>query len=184
MRVSVLLILMPAALAAYGGIVYYRLAWLHLQGRQALRHIDEQLKNHHERIPHLLLAVADYLHHERDVLEHVLQARRRSLAASTIEDRLRASGHLSHALDRLFQASEMCPGLHSNDEAALIQMQVRLAEQKIALARDYYNQVIEHYNRRLESFPGSLMAKLGGYRRMAVFEFPEHLSREYASAEF
>jgi len=183
MRVSVFIILLPVGLAAYGGIIYYRLAWLHTQSRHALRHVDLQLNQHHHYIPHLVTAISTYAHHERDVFERVVQARLRSLAAQTLEERMLASTHLSHALHHLFVVSESCTMLHTNDEHSLVHMQVMLSEQKIALARDYYNQVIGHYNSRIQRFPNNVMAQLAGFRPKALFEHPELASHEYASME-
>ena len=169
MRASVLLILVPAGFTAYGGLIYYRLLWLRMQSRNALQHIDE-LSGHHSTIPDLLLACSEYIRHEAWVIEHVIDARSRLLAARTLEERILASTHLSHSLHHLFVITKGCVELHRDDEAALIHMQVELAEQKIALAREYYNEVVQHYNEKLGQFPHSLLARLGGLRREVLFE--------------
>ena len=96
---------------------------------------------------------------------------------------MQASTHLSEALHHLFRISKSCAEFHTNDEAALIHMQVELAEQKIALAREYYNHVIEHYNVRIEQFPHSLMAKVAGFKRETVFDFPMMSNRAFAGAD-
>ena len=176
MRASVLIFLVPVSLTAYGGYIYYRLIWLRVQSRQALQHVEHELGRHHDTIPHLLLAVNDYLRHETWVVEHVIQARYRSLAAATLEERLLASTHLSEALHHLSRLAEKCSGFHADEEAVLIHMQIMLGEQKIAVARDYYNHVVQHYNERIQQFPHSLVAQLGGFHPEATFE-----SREYAA---
>src|SRR5580700_4210400 len=117
MRASVLILLVPAGFATYGGYVYYRLLWLRLQSRQALKHVDEQLNKHHDTIPHLLLAISGFVVHETWVIEHVIQARYRSIAAATKEERMAASSHLSAALHHLLQISERCMDLRFDDEA-------------------------------------------------------------------
>jgi len=183
MRASVLIVLVPIGFATYGGYIYYRLAWLHLQSRQALQHVDDELSKHHEYIPHLLLALCDHVRHEVWAIENVIQARYRSLAAVTCEERMMAATHLSEALHHFFRVSENCSGFHADEEAVLIHMQVMLGEQKIAIAREYYNHVAQHYNEQIERFPHSIVAQLGGMRRLASFEFPEHASRELAGIE-
>jgi len=183
MRASVFLILVPAGFTAYGGYIYYRLLWLRMQSKRALQHVDDQLSSHHRSIPELLLAVSTYVKHEVWVIDHVVEARYRLLAATTLEDRMHASTHLSEALHHLFRISQNCTEFHSDDEAALIHMQVELAEQKIALAREYYNHVVEHYNERIGRFPHSLMAQIAGFRREALFEFPSVSGRAYAGIE-
>lgn len=183
MRASVLLLLVPISLSAYGGIIYYRLLWLRSQSRTALRHVDE-LSGHHASIPDLLLAMSGYIQHEAWVIDHVIEARCHLLSAQTLEERIHASTRLSHALQHLFEASRHCVEFHRDDEAALIHMQVELAEQKIALARDYYNQVVSHYNGKLEQFPHSFLAKLGGLKKEALFEsLPGH-SIGFAAASY
>ena len=172
MRASVILFLVPAGFTAYGGYIYYRLLWLRIQGKRALQHVDDQLAGHHGSIPDLLLALSDYVHHETWVIEHVIEARYRLMAAKTIEERMVASTHLSEALHHLFRISKHFSEFHGNDEAALVHMQVELAEQKIALAREYYNHVVQHYNDQIEQFPHSLMAKVAGFKRESLFDFP------------
>jgi len=181
MRASVLIFLVPVGFATYGGYVYYRLAWLHLQSQQALQHVDEQLGKHHDYIPSLLLALCDHIRHETWVMEHVIQARYHSLAAATREERMMASTHLSEALHHLFRVSESCSGFHADEEATLIHMQVLLGEQKIAVARDYYNHIVQHYNEQLERFPHRICAQIGGFRPQALFEPPAHVQREYVA---
>jgi len=184
MRASVIFLLVPASLATYGGYLSYRLAWLHHQSRQALRHVDEQLSKHHELIPHLILAIANYAQNEREVLINVIHARKRSLAAKSMEERMAASTHLSQALHHLFRVSETSVAHRLDDEAALIHMEVVMAEQKIALAREYYNHIIQPYNERISSFPSSILARIFGFERKVAFEIPEHLGHSYAAMEF
>ncbi len=183
MRASFLLILVPAGFTAYGGLIYYRLLWLRMQSRNALQHIDE-LSGHHATIPDLLLAVSEYVRHEAWIIEHVIDARSRLLAARTLEERILASTHLSHALHHLFVVSKGCVELHRDDEAALIHMQVELAEQKIALAREYYNEVVHHYNETIEQYPHRFFAKIGGLRREALFEMLPAGSVSLAGAQY
>ncbi len=183
MRVSVLYFLIPASLATYGGFLYYRLAWLHHQSVRALQHVDAQLNSHHQLLPHLILAIAQHAHHEREILDNAIKARRAVLNARTLEERMMASSQLSHALRHLFQLSEACSLLHMNDEASLIHMQVVLAEQKIALAREYYNHVTQHYNERISRFPHNLMAHIAGFERKIPFELGDHVGHSFARME-
>jgi LemA protein len=180
MRASVLVWLVPAGFATYGSYIYYRLLWLRHQSRKALRHVDEQLGKHHEYIPHLLLAMSGYVVHETWVIEHVIQARYRSMAAASKEERMAASTHLSSALHHLFQLSESCSDLHADEEAMLMNTQVMLCEQKIEVAREYYNHIVNHYNARIERFPHSLCARIAGFRHESLFEVPTFAGREYA----
>lgn len=183
MRATVLILLLPASLATYGGYVYYRLLWLRLQGRQALQHVDHQIGRHHDHIPPLLLAISEFAVRETWVIEHVMEARCRSLAAATKEERMAASTHLSAALSHLFRISEACIELHSNEEAMLIHTQVMICEQKIDVAREYYNHVVQVYNDRLGRFPHSLVAQLAGMRRETLFEVSGFLAASAKSPQ-
>ena len=183
MRASVIYFLIPASLAAYGGFLYYRLAWLHHQSVRALQHVDAQLNCHHDLLPHLILAIAQYAHHEREILDNAIKARRAVMNARTLEERMIASARLSDALHHLFQVSEACSLLHTNDEASLIHMRVVVAEQKIALAREYYNHVIQHYNERISRFPHNFMAQIAGFERKIPFELGESVTHSFARME-
>jgi LemA protein len=183
MRASVFILLVPAGFATYGGLIYYRLMWLRIQSRQALQHVDMQLGKHHDTIPHLLLAMSDYIVHETQAIEHVIQARYASIAAATQEERMAASMHLSAALRHFLEISERFADIGTDQEAALIHMEVAMAEQKIAVARDYYNHVVQVYNDQIERFPHSLCAQLAGFRREAMFEAPMLGGREFAGLE-
>jgi len=183
MRASVLILVVPAGFAAYGGYLYYQLLWLRVQGRQALQHVDDQLGKHHDTIPHLLLTISEYVQHEAWIIEHVMEARYRAVAAATVHERMAASAHLSQALHKLLAISSTCVELHGNDEAALIHMEVVLGEQKIALAREYYNQVVHHYNRRIDQFPHRLLARIGGLRKQSLFETPDRSRRDLVGAD-
>ncbi len=180
MRAYVIFLLVPVSLASYGGFLYYRLAWLHHQSRRALRHVDEQLNNHHELIPHLILALAEYAHHEKLVFENLIHARKLAMSASNLEERILASMRLSHALHHFLRVSESKTQLSADDHATLLHMKVVLSEQKIALAREYYNEVVGHYNHRISSFPSNVMAKIVGFERKVLFEIPDNMSYQLA----
>jgi LemA protein len=169
MRTTVIYLLVPVALVSYSGYLYYRLAWLHLQSNKALQHVHDNLATHHHLLPHLLLALEDYARHERHVLVNVIHARRLALAARTLEERMVASAHLSDALRHLLALSERCHDLHHDHEVNLVHMKVALAEQKIILARDYYDHVVHHYNEEIEKFPHRIVARLAGFERKVPF---------------
>ncbi len=183
MRSSVLIFLVPASFVAYGGYIYYRLLWLRHQSHQALQHVQEQIGKHHEYIPHLLLAMSTYIVHETVVIEHVIEARYRSISAITKEERLLASTHLSSALHHLFRVSSNHDGIQSDDEARLLHCQVVLCEQKIEVAREYYNHVVLHYNEQLGRFPHCICAQLAGFKREALFEIGSLPRLEFAGME-
>ncbi len=170
MRASVLYLLLPASIATYAGYVYYRMFWLRLQSKRALRHIDDQARRHHEMIPHLLHAMSNYAIRESQAFEHVVQARCRSLAAAGKAERMAASMHMSAALEHLFRITETCAEFKSDDEAMLIHAEVMRCEQKIELARDYYNHVVRLYNERIARFPHSLLAAIAGFRPETLYE--------------
>jgi len=183
MRASVLILLVPAGFATYGGYIYYRLLWLRHQSRQALQHVDDQISKHHDTIPHLLLAMTGYVVRETWVIEHVIQARYRSMAAITREEKMAASTHLSASLHHLFELADRCTEIAVDEDAMLLNMQVMMCEQKIAVAREYYNEIVQHYNERIERFPHSLCAQIAGFRRETLFDLPSLAPREYASIE-
>ena len=131
--------------------------------------MDDHLMAHHQLLPHLLLALEEYARHEKHVLQNVIRARRIALAAITLEERMIASTHLSEALTHLLRLSETCHDLHRSEETSLVHMRVALAEQKITLARDYYNEIVWHYNAEIDKFPHRIVARVAGFERKKPF---------------
>lgn len=119
--------------------------------------IDVQLKRRYSLIPNLVETVKGYAAHEKDTLEAVIAARNYASSQTGIEE-VEANRNLSSALSRLFAISESYPELKANANFMNLQNELIDTEEKIAKARQFYNDTVTKYNIAIQSFPGSIVA--------------------------
>ena len=142
--------------------MYNNLVGLRNRVKNSYAQIDVQLKRRNDLIPNLVETVKGYAAHEKGVLEEVTKARTGVMNASTIEETSAADNQLTGALKTLFAVAENYPDLKANS-----------TEDKIAYARQFYNDVVMKYNTTCQQFPSSMMAKLFRFREETYFEAPE-----------
>lgn len=145
------------------------------QVEAAWRQIDVQLKRRYDLIPNLVQVVKDYMGYERETLEAVVNARNSALKASESGDRsqqIAAENALSGALGRLLALTEAYPDLKANQNVSQLQEELTTTENKIAFARQYYNDSVQAQNTRVEAFPSNLIATWFGFKRHPYFEAP------------
>ena len=133
--------------------------------------IDTELKRRHDLIPNLVEVVKGYAKHERETFEAVVAAR--TLAQSemgTPSQQADAENGLVRALRGLFFVSESYPDLKASENFLSLQRQLSNTEDRIQSARRFYNANVRDMNNRVESFPSSIVAGMGGFRRREVFE--------------
>jgi LemA protein len=162
------------ALAAFAIGIYNRLVALRNRFRNAFAQIDVQLKRRYDLIPNLVESVKGYLQHERGTLEAVVQARGNAVSAAqraaaapgepgAKQGLAQAEGALGGALGRLLAVFESYPDLKANQSIMVLQEELSSTENKIAFARQAYNDSVMQYNTRRESFPDNLLAGLFGF---------------------
>ncbi len=120
--------------------------------------IDVQLKRRADLVPNLVETVKGYMVHEREAIELVTQSREKILAAGTQQDRIQAEQQLTGALRSLFALAENYPQLRASENFKLLQEQLEGVENKIAYARQYYNDSVLNYNNVISTIPGSWFA--------------------------
>jgi len=133
--------------------------------------IDTELKRRHDLIPNLVEVVKGYAKHERETFEAVVAAR--TLAQSemgTPSQQADAENGLVRALRGLFFVSESYPDLKASENFLSLQRQLSNTEDRIQSARRFYNANVRDMNNRVESFPSSIVAGMGGFRRREFFE--------------
>lgn len=179
------------AVAALGIAIYNRLVVLRNRFRNAFAQIDVQLKRRYDLIPNLVESVKGYLQHERKTLESVVQARgnavnaaQRAAAApgdpAAMQGLAQAEGALGGALGRLLAVVEAYPDLKANQSVMLLQEELTSTENKVAFARQAYNDSVMQYNTKRESFPDNLLAGLFGFGAAELLQATE--SAEQRSA--
>jgi len=180
----VILLLIIAALVIYCIAQYNGLVSLRRQVGNALSQIDVQLKRRYDLIPNLVETVKAYMKHEQDTLERVIQARNKALGAQSIPDKAAAEGEVSRALQGVFALSEAYPELRSNQNMLSLQEELKSTENKVAFARQYYNDIVTAYNTRLETFPSSIFANMGNMKPRDLFEVENPAERENVKVSF
>lgn len=173
------------------GIVLYVIAVFNgLVGKRnrvknAWSQIDVQLKRRHDLIPNLVNTVKGYLQHEREVLENVTRARTQAMnAGSNVAQRAEAENILTHAVRSLFVVAEAYPELKSSQNMLAFQEELSSTENKIAFARQFYNDAVMEYNTGCEAFPGNLIAGQFGFTPEAMFGIEVASERAVPQVQF
>jgi LemA protein len=153
--------------------MYNRLVDLRNRVKNSYAQIDVQLKRRNDLIPNLVETVKGYAAHEKGVLEEVTKARTGVMNATTVEEASEANNQLTGALKTLFAVAENYPDLKANSNFQQLQGELSETEDKIAYARQFYNDVVLKYNNACQKFPSSLMAGMFGFDEEAFFAAPE-----------
>jgi LemA protein len=157
------------AIAVYNGLVAGR-----NQAQTAWSQIDVQLKRRHDLIPNLVQVVKDAMGYEQETLTKVVQARNAAIAASGSPAQAGpAEAALTQATRGLFGLVESYPQLKANDNIKQLQEELTTTENKIAFARQFYNDSVNAYNNRRQSFPAVLAAASLGFGPIELFNMPE-----------
>ena len=135
--------------------------------------IDVQLKRRTDLIPNLIASVKGYMKHERELLTEITKARTSFMKANTVAEKAKASGILSGALKSLFAVSERYPNLKANENFLQLQEELSGTENKIAYARQHYNDVVMNFNTSIQVFPNSFFARRMGFTNKEMFEVAE-----------
>lgn len=154
----------------YNGLVGGR-----TQAQTAWSQIDVQLKRRHDLIPNLVQVVKDAMGYEQETLTKVIQARNAAVAANAAGP-IRAApaeAALTEATRGLFGLVESYPTLKANENIKQLQEELTATENKIAFARQFYNDSVASYNIRRQSFPAVLAAASLGFGPMELFNMPE-----------
>lgn len=162
---------------------YNRIIRLENRIDESWAQIDVQLKRRADLIPNLLEAVKGYMKHEREVLESVTLARTSIMNAGTPQESIDADNMLTGALKTLFAVSENYPDLKANTNFLNLQDELAHTENKVAYARQHYNESILNFNNTVETFPGMIFANMMNKQEHPMLEIPE-ADRELPKVSF
>lgn len=172
---------------------YNELVKLRNRYRNAFSQIDVQLKRRHDLIPNLVETAKAYMSHERETLEAVIQARNVAESArssvspdnpAAMEKLAKAEGGLGSVMGRLFALSEAYPDLKSNENMKQLSEELTSTENKVAYARQGYNDSVMHYNNKREAFPSSVVAGAFSFGPAVLFELTDESEREVIEVKF
>jgi LemA protein len=159
-------------LVVYVIVLYNGLVKLKNRIESAWAQIDVQLKRRYDLIPNLVETVKGYASHERETLENVIAARNMAQNAQGPAAQGQAENILSGALKSLFAVSEAYPDLKANQNFLSLQEELTSTEDRIAYSRQFYNDVVQSFNTKIQQFPAVVIA--------GAFHFTE---REYFEAD-
>jgi LemA protein len=188
--VLVLAVIVGILAAMYNGLVRGRNAY-----KNAYAQIDVQLIRRHDLIPNLVETAKGYIKHERETLEAVTAARTAAVSAQAAANATPgepgamqqlggAENMLTQALGRLFAVVEAYPDLKANQNMMQLSEELTSTENRVAFARQAYNDSVMSYNNRRETFPSSIMARMGGFSAAALFEIDDPQSRQAPQVSF
>jgi LemA protein len=158
--------------SAYNGLVS-----LKNQTANAFKQIDVQLKRRHDLIPNLVNAVKGAMDFEKSTLEAVVNARNVAMKAEGVKQVSQAENALSGALSRLLVTVERYPQLKATGNIGQLQEELASTENRIAFARQLYNDTATQYNTKQQQFPTTLVAGLAHAERTDLWEIEDQAER-------
>jgi LemA protein len=184
------LIAVVSVIGMYNGLVTLRNRY-----KNAFSQIDVQLKRRYDLIPNLVEVAKGYIKHERETLEAVITARNAAYSAGQQAARSPgdaaamtalggAEGQLGGALGRLFAVAEAYPDLKANQNMLALQEELSATENKIAFARQAYNDAVMSYNTKREVFPTTIIAGMFNFQEATSFEIEQAAEREAPKVSF
>ena len=183
MKVIVILLVVLAVIVLWIIIAYNRLVQLRNRVKNAWAQIDVQLKRRHDLIPNLVETAKGYMKYERETLEKVIQARNVAMAAQGVAAKAEAENQLTQTLKSLFALAEAYPDLKANQNMLQLQEELTSTENRIAFARQHYNDSTMSYNNAIQMFPSNLIAGMFRFQALEFFAAPE-AERENVKVQF
>ncbi len=163
---------------------YNSLVGLRNQVKNSWSQIEVQLKRRHDLIPNLIESVKGYMQHERGTLDTLTKARTQAIGAQTVGERAKAEGALSGALGRLMVSVENYPDLKANQNFLALQEELSSTENRIAFARQNYNDQVLAFNNKIQMFPSSLIASSFSFTKEEFFELEDKSEKEVPKVSF
>jgi LemA protein len=174
----------------YNGLVTGRNGY-----KNAFAQIDVQLTRRYDLIPNLVETAKAYMAHERGTLEAVIQARNSAVSglsaakanpgdAAAMQQLAGADNALTQTLGRLFALSEAYPDLKANQNMMQLSEELTSTENKVAFARQAYNDAVMGYNNRREMFPGSIVANMFAFAQAEPLKIETEAKREVPKVSF
>ena len=175
--------------------IYNKLVQLRNRYENGFAQIDVQLKRRYDLIPNVVEIAKGYMKHERETLEAVITARNQAYQAGqqaagspgapkAMNALNQAESQLGGALGRLLAISESYPDLKANQNMMSLQEELSSTENKVAFARQAFNDGVTTYNTYRDQFPAVLLAGTFGFREAELFEITDDTQREAPKVEF
>jgi LemA protein len=191
----IVLALVILAIIGFGVGMYNKLIAGRNRYQNAFAQIDVQLTRRHDLIPNLVETAKGYMKHEKETLEAVIEARNRAVSglqqaakdpsnADAMKQLGEAEQGLSGALGRLFALAEAYPDLKANENMMQLSEELVSTENKVAFARQAYNDSVMQYNIDRESFPSNLISDWFRFEPATLLEIEDEVKREVPKVSF
>jgi LemA protein len=167
------IIVVVAVIGLAVALMYNKLVSGRNRVKNAWHQIDVQLKRRYDLVPNLVETVKGYASHEKEVFQKVTEARSRAMGAASVGEASEANNMLSATLKSLFAVAESYPELKANQNFLRLQEELTSTENKIAFARQFYNDVTMQYNTSIQKVPLNVIANLFNFRVSDYWEIPE-----------
>ncbi len=175
--------------------IYNRLVTLRNRFKNAFAQIDVQLRRRYDLIPNLVETAKGYLKHERETLEAVIQARNQAAQAASnaasdpsnagaVQALAGAETALTGTLGRFFALSEAYPDLKANSNMSQLSEEMTSTENKVAFARQAFNDAVTFYNTQRETFPSNFFAGMFNFNAAELFEVKDEAVKEAPKVSF
>lgn len=135
--------------------------------------IDVQLKKRADLVPNLMESVKGYMKHEKSIMIEVTNARKALLAAGNLGKKIKAGDQLQNALKSIFALAENYPNLKANENFLQLQSELSAIEDKVAYARQFYNDSVLDYDNLFSTFPGNMFASMFGKKQQEYLKISE-----------
>ncbi|MGH3715900.1 MAG: LemA family protein [Micromonosporaceae bacterium] len=186
----VLLVPVIAVVVIYNGLVRARNGY-----KNGFAQIDVQLTRRHDLVPNLVETAKAYLKHERETLDAVIHARNSATTAQqqasanpgdpqAMQQLSQSEGMLTQSLGRLFALAEAYPDLKANQNMMQLSEELASTENRVAFARQSFNDQVMHYNNKREVFPSSMIAGMFNFAPAALLEVDSPEVRQVPRVQF
>ena len=164
--------------------MYNSLIRLRNQVKNAWSQIDVQLKRRHDLIPNLVETAKGYMKQEQDTLKGITEARSKAMGAGSVGDKAKAEGELNGAMSKFFLVVENYPDLKANANFLAVQEELTSTENKIAFARQSYNDQVLFFNNKIQMFPSNVIAGMYNFKENEFFEIENEVERAVPKVDF
>jgi len=173
MRQRVACLSLAMVLMALTGCGYNSMVSMRENIDAAWAQVENQLQRRNDVIPNLVEVTKGYAAHEKQIFDHIAEARSRMVSAGSREQKIDAANDLTSALSRLLVVAERYPDLKANEQFARLSDELAGTENRLATERRRFNEAVREYNTYIKRLPQNLTARLFGFTEQKYFEAPK-----------
>lgn len=177
--IAILVVIFLWIISIYNGLIQMK-----VNVQNGWSQIDVQLQRRHDLIPNLVETAKGFMGHEKQTLESVIKARQMAVDASSIKDKLQAENMLTSSLRSLMAVVENYPNLKADAHMSRVMEELTTTENRIAFARQYYNDEANRFNVAIQVFPDSLIASVCKFEKVTFFELQDIQAKQAPQVKF